>query len=209
MDLDKAWTQILCNQKRTTCGCTFCEKFLTLPMWKRVVVRTDHSSLKWFFQFKNPETADSLVWNPECPQTSNTAQTGSSTQEWRCIKSYSMSPVCFPVRLNIHQSEIRTINENKVKTKDKDIPSSSLREKQDKDINVSLIKKNWIKESTRPNLSKIKGRGYVLQSLWSQWNRLTVQNDMLYRKFEDNDGKPMRLLAEGTMTIRFLGRLLN
>lgn len=42
---------------------------------------------------------------------------------------------------NIHQSEIRTINENKVKTKDKDIPSSSLREKQDKDINVSLIKK--------------------------------------------------------------------
>lgn len=55
--------------------------------------------------------------------------------------------------------------------------------------------KNWIKESTRPDFSKIKGRGYVLQSLWSQWNRLTVQNGQLYRKFEEDDGNTTRLQA--------------
>lgn len=55
--------------------------------------------------------------------------------------------------------------------------------------------KNWVKESTRPDFSKIRGRGYVLQSLWSQWNRLTVQNDQLYRKFEEDDGNTTRLQA--------------
>lgn len=55
--------------------------------------------------------------------------------------------------------------------------------------------KNWVKESTIPDFSKIKGRGYVLQSLWSQWNRLTVQNDLLYRKFEEDDGKTIHLQA--------------
>lgn len=74
---------------------------------------------------------------------------------------------------NIHPSEIRTINENKVKTIDEDILSSSLREKQDEDINVSLIKNKLNKREYKTNLSKIKGRGYVLQSLWSQWNRLS------------------------------------
>lgn len=94
----------------------------------------------------------------------------------------------------IPQSEIRTISENKVKAIDRDDPSPSLREKQNEDTDVSLMK-NWIKENTRPDFSKIKGRGYVLQSLWSQWNRLTVPNDLLYRKFEEVDGKTIRLQA--------------
>lgn len=63
--------------------------------------------------------------------------------------------------------ELRTISENKVKAIDRDDPISSHREKQDEDTDVSLMK-NWVKESTIPDFSKIKGRGYVLQSLWSQ-----------------------------------------
>lgn len=83
---------------------------------------------------------------------------------------------------------------NKVKAIDRDDPSFSLREKQNEDTYVSL-RKNWVKESTRPDFSKIKGRGYVLQSLWSQWNRLTFLNDLLYRKFEEVDEETIRLQA--------------
>lgn len=168
-------------------------------MWKSLLCKLTTAHWNGFSSSKI--LRDSLLagWKSWVPTNFKyKTQTRSSTQECGCISRIPCRQCGFQSDWDkdeiIPQSEIRTISENKEKAIHRDDPSFSLREKQNEDTDVSLMK-NWVKESTRPDFSKFKGRGYVLQSLWSQWNRLTIQNDLFYRKCEEVDGKTIRLQA--------------
>lgn len=139
----------------------FVKHFRHYVCGKEFVVRTDHSSLKWLFQFKNPEGQLArcleilsayifLIQHRPGAQHKN-ADVLSRIPCRQCgFQSDWDKDEIIPL------SEIRTTSENKVKTIDRDDPSFSLREKQNEDTDVSLMK-NWVKESTRPDFSKSKG----------------------------------------------------
>jgi hypothetical protein len=43
----------------------------------------------------------------------------------------------------------------------------------------------WIKNDDRPSsYGDISRESYFIRSLWSQWNRLTIQNGILYRRWD-------------------------
>ena len=42
----------------------------------------------------------------------------------------------------------------------------------------------WIKDEDRPSYGDISRESYFIRSLWSQWNRLTIQNGILYQRWD-------------------------
>ena len=43
------------------------------------------------------------------------------------------------------------------------------------------IVRNWFSKNKRPPFHKVRNHGYVIKSLWSQWNDLRLKNGILYR----------------------------
>lgn len=54
---------------------------------------------------------------------------------------------------------------------------------QDSDPDICLLK-SWIKEETRPAFMDIASCSYVVKSLWRQWERLELIDEILVRKWE-------------------------
>lgn len=46
----------------------------------------------------------------------------------------------------------------------------------------------WIRTGTRPNQQEISHLSPEVGSLWSQFSRLKLENDLLFREFESEDG---------------------
>ena len=44
-------------------------------------------------------------------------------------------------------------------------------------------------KQSRPKWPEVSARSGEFRALWGQWSRLTVINNLLYRKWEDNIGK--------------------
>ena len=56
----------------------------------------------------------------------------------------------------------------------------------DPDLKIVL---DWLKTpSERPTFAQIGSKGPIIRSLWAQWNRLEVRDNVLYRRWEDNVG---------------------
>ena len=150
---------------------------------KAFTVRTDHGSLRWLMKFKNPEgqlararwlevlstyemkiehrpgrlhgNADSLSRIP-CRQC------GMNT-----VDDYSNSvPVVHQLSSSDENHELRDIG--------------SLQEECSDIMQV----KSWILEGEKPDRVQIANGSYFLKSLWSQWPRLKLENDIVVRRWD-------------------------
>ena len=142
---------------------------------KEFLVRTDHSSLRWLMQFKNPEgqfarwidilstynfriqhrpgrlhgNADALSRMP-CRQCG--FQTIESSEPVKSVNQVELVP-------NLHTAQ----------TSDNDL--QKLRE--------------WVKEGVCPSSKKVSAESYFLKSLVSQFDRLCLKDNLICRKWED------------------------
>lgn len=148
---------------------------------KTFVVRTDHGSLRWIMNFKNPEgqlarwlevlstydmkiehrpgrlhrNADGLSRIP-CKQCGLLEETGDTQQ---------VTIVC-PIQEDIITDE-----------------TEDIKIVQEKDQDISLVK-SWVTSGTRPDYKDIGSHGYFIKSLWSQWSRLTLKDGVLVRNMK-------------------------
>ena len=53
---------------------------------------------------------------------------------------------------------------------------------QKKDKDISLVK-SWLETNSRPEFDGIRGKGYFLRSLWSQWHRLILVKGIVCRQW--------------------------
>ena len=58
--------------------------------------------------------------------------------------------------------------------------SMKIRQLQVRDQDLEKARK-WLTRNKRPPFYKIRNCGYVIKSLWSQWNDLRLKNGILYR----------------------------
>lgn len=70
----------------------------------------------------------------------------------------------------------------------------TLSEMQDSDRNLGMVKK-WLANKKRPEYNAISGESMTVKSLWSQWDRLTLHEGVLYRKWDDLISKSQKLQA--------------
>ncbi|MCG8034851.1 MAG: hypothetical protein JAZ03_22135 [Candidatus Thiodiazotropha taylori] len=61
--------------------------------------------------------------------------------------------------------------------------AGDLREIQDKDHDVSLVKA-WVVSGERPEFKNMSSHSNFVKSLWSQWSRLHIRDDLLVRSYE-------------------------
>lgn len=150
------------------------------------MLRTDHGSLKWLLRFKIPEgqlarwlevistynieiqhrpgrkhgNADALSRIPctQCGFDSN----------WETKDSKSLVKV-------LHSSTEVEDNKNV-------LASASLRGSQDESQDIQLVRK-WIDLGKRPSFSDVSQHGYVIKSLWNQFERLSIQDGLLVRRW--------------------------
>ena len=147
---------------------------------KKFTIRTDHGSLRWLMQFKNPE--------------------GQIARWLEILSSYEMKIGHRPGRLHrnadglsripCNQCGIKMLEENNdsetvvnrlsIHSNDENvIDITSLQEEND---DIKQVKE-WIINGTRPAYTQIKEGSYFLKSIWSQWPRLQLKDDIVVRKW--------------------------
>ena len=163
-----------------------CKHFRHYLYGHKVIVRTDHSALRWLLNFKDPQgqvarwieflgtydieirhrpgakhcNADSLSRHP-CHQCG-------FSEDWE--------------KSNDHErrgSESKSIRQINAVSEDNE---TILKGIQNNDQDLSIVK-NWVETKKRPGFSDIKHKSKVIKSLWSQWNHLEIQNDLLCWKW--------------------------
>ncbi|MCG7879813.1 MAG: RNase H-like domain-containing protein, partial [Candidatus Thiodiazotropha endolucinida] len=152
---------------------------------KQFLLRTDHGSLKWIMNFKNPEgqiarwleifSAYDMKIEHRAGRLHKNAD-GLSRQTCKqcgldCTKS-EKSP-------NLRVSRIEALTH----TSDNESGSLDLRAEQDEDDDIHSVKE-WITKGARPDSKDIMDRSYFLKSLWSQWERLAMRDNLLVRRWD-------------------------
>ena len=66
---------------------------------------------------------------------------------------------------------------NLVNLKD-DFEMTILKDIQEKDAEISLVR-SWVESGEKPAYKEISSSSYFVKSLWSQWSRLQIVNDLL------------------------------
>ena len=72
-------------------------------------------------------------------------------------------------------------------------PENSLRQLQKEDKDVSSIKQ-LIESSSRPDTTAMSFETSTVKALWSQRQKLVVENDLLYRKWDDEKGTTLQAI---------------
>ncbi|CAG2190935.1 unnamed protein product [Mytilus edulis] len=70
----------------------------------------------------------------------------------------------------------------------------TLTDKQSNDPDLKLVKQ-WLTDGQRPLYNEVSGKGFFIRSLWSQFNSLELQDDLVFRHFYDNERKVVKLQA--------------
>ena len=180
--LTKAERRYCVTRKELLALVHFVKYFRHYLYGKRFLVRTDHGSLRWLMNFKNPEgqvarwiellssfdmkiehrpgkthkNADGLSRIP-CRQCGKVEEEGDSI-----------------AACSIRQSVNVAID---------DTPIPDLKTAQSETRDISLVK-GWVESCERPKWHSLSSESWFVKSLVNQWNRLAVHNDMLVRRWD-------------------------
>ena len=178
---------------------TFIKHFRHFLYGHKFVVRTDHSSLRWLLRFKDPEgqlarwlevisaydmeiehRAGRLHGNADGLSRKPCGQCG-FFDGWEMAES---SP---------QHSRIVEAKKSDEETKFAGI--------QDQDRDISMVK-SWVQDGNRPEYSDISAESYAVKSLWSQWSRLAIKDDLLCRMWEEEGSKTITYQVIAPLTER-------
>ena len=154
----------------------FTKYFRHYLIGKPFLVRTDHNALRWLMNFKNPE-GQIARWIETLSSFDMTIQHRPG------IRHKNADSLC-RVPCNQCGFESEGIAEcNVVKTEDK----TNIAGIQNKDPDLQRLKE-WLRTKYRPDYKEIVPLGYYTKSLWTQWENLVLTDDILYRRYSNDDG---------------------
>ncbi|CAC5376636.1 unnamed protein product [Mytilus coruscus] len=77
----------------------------------------------------------------------------------------------------------------------------TLMELQSNDSDLKLVKR-WLTEGHRPQYNEVSGKGFFIRSLWSQFDSLELQEDIVVRRFNNLELNVAKLQAVIPMSER-------
>ena len=184
--LSKAEHKYCATRKELLALVYFVKYFRHYLYGREFTVRTDHGSLRWLMNFKNPEG--------QVARWLEVLSTYTFTVEHRPGRlhgnadSLSRKPVS-PCNKDIHE-EVAYEKENQ----DRQCLQLSITETADDDRDLIKLQqededlarvRTWVRSNERPFSKEIAACSYVLKSLWNQFPRLELQNGLLVRKLEN------------------------
>ena len=152
---------------------------------KKFILRTDHESLRWIMNFKNPEG-----------QVARWLERLSSYDmkiEHRAGRLHSNADglsrqVCKQFGLDCkgkQKSKCATVSriEELSQITARDVENLDLISAQEEDDDVATVQR-WVSEGARPDSKYIQDRRFYLKYLWTQWDMLSIQDDLLVQELD-------------------------
>ena len=156
------------------------------------LLRTDHASLRWLLNFKNPE-GQMARWieklqNYEFQIEHRKGQLHSNAD---ALSRRPCQLYCKHCSLAEKKQGIEVCQQMRVT-----IPQAwtehGVREEQMKDEDIAPIFE-WMERGVKPQWQQIAKHGEITKSYWAQWDSLATQRGVLYRKWETEDGENFHL----------------
>lgn len=94
---------------------------------------------------------------------------------------------CHGIRLEQQQAQVRMVNAVRVQGLD-------LAKAQDDDAVVGELKRWKVEGSRKPSWKDVSAKSPELKSYWAEWDALVVENGLLCRRWQSNDGRSVELL---------------
>lgn len=152
------------------------------------VLRTDHASLRWLCNFKQPE-GQMARW------LENLQQYDFMIQHRPGSKHTNADALSRRLCGNCKQcSRAEELEEESSKRALVTTVSGSLEEEQRKDPTLSLIIK-WLEDGKRPPKPDILGQDEDVKSYWAIFDQLTLENGTLIRRWEETPGNFLKLIV--------------
>ena len=153
------------------------------------LVRTDHNALKWLQSFKEPE-GQVARWLELLAQYDYKI-------EHRPGRKHQNADALSRNPLQIAEETVQTVQTNVIDSSASTwVPgwtAANLQSRQvaDPDLKQILFWKQ--NQTNQPAMQEVQGTSKATKSLWAQWNRLQLENGVLYRRWETEDGHGARL----------------
>lgn len=166
---------------------TFIKYFRHYLYGKRFLLRTDHGSLRWLFNFKSPE-GQLARWLEVLGTYDFEIQHRPGLKHSNC-DSLSRHPCHQCGRVADEQNDegahIVALSQVTEKEAPNWLPVKSqeeLIEAQSKDNDIALIL-DWKQKNQKPIWADISQESGVVKTYWAQWDTLVIKDGLLYRKW--------------------------
>lgn len=157
------------------------------------VLQTDHASLKWLMQFKNPE-GQIARWLQRLQEYQFQIQhrRGSKHNNADALSRRPCIEDCRHCqKVEGNESLFADCRLTKINSDDT-WNSENLGKDQDSDEDIGPIKNLIENGLNRPSWNEISQKSETYKSYWAQWNSLIVEDGIMKRVWESNDGKEKR-----------------
>ncbi|UYV68182.1 K02A2.6-like, partial [Cordylochernes scorpioides] len=154
------------------------------------ILRSDHASLQWLLNFKNPE-GQLARWIQRLQEYQVKIQhrPGKRHQNADALSRRPCVPQCGHCARAEEKYGVRQVTvQESDEVKEQHWTGQALRksQRQDRDL-LPMI--NWKESDERPSWEDVAPYSPKTKNLWSLWNSLTLRDGVLYRKWESEDGK--------------------
>ena len=237
--LSKAERNYCVTRKELLAIVSAVKKFHHYLYGRPFLIRTDHGALRWLLNFKNPEgqlarwievlgiydlkiehrsgvkhaNADALSRRP-CTDCKSCERKEQNEEREPCVLGIqlpakddsspdSSNEEAAPTTMSEQSSESGTWVVGK--------SNGELRKAQLEDINLVKVI-NWKEKlQERPTWQDISSENVTVKSYWSQWDRLSLNDGILYRRWEEDNGKGFtwQLVVPRSLTTNILQELHN
>ena len=194
--LSKAERKYCVTRKELLALVYFVKYFRHYLYGREFIVRTDHGSLRWLMNFKNPE--------------------GQVARWLEVLSTYIFTVEHRPGRLHgnadslsrkpVSQCEDGIDDNNDPETKccqlsitESEDDDRDLIKLQQEDEDLAMVR-TWVEDKERPSSKDIAACSYVIKSLWNQFPRLENRNGLLVRRlenFEDDSVSYQAIIPRG------------
>ncbi|UFO01039.1 hypothetical protein LOK48_06560 (plasmid) [Wolbachia endosymbiont of Corcyra cephalonica] len=149
-------------------------------------LRTDHAALIWLLQFKNPE-GQVARWIEQLQEYDFVAEhrSGKSHNNADALSRRPCSEDCTHCLKQENREQVKLIRTHGI---DNEWTSDSMRKSQEEDSDLKPIL-GWMQSGQKPRWGDVSALSPLTKSYWAQWDSLTLENGVLCRKWESNDGK--------------------
>lgn len=175
------------------------QHFQPYLLGRHFTVRTDHASLKWLMNFKNPE-GQTARWLEVLQQFDFTVQYRAGNKHANA-DALSRRPCDKTGCSNCARVEAREVINVDVAVVLEDIGTL---QQQDEDLRQIH---QWLQDGHKPTSEQIRHLGPDVKAFWSMWPSLTLKNGTIIRKFKRAEGSVEQVLLPRSLRTQVLGLL--
>lgn len=176
--LNKAERNYCTTRKEMLALVYFIKQYRHFLLGRHFIVRTDHKSLIWLQNFRDPE-GQVARWQEtlqeydfECLHRPGRQHQNADALSRRPIRNHGDCPTCtnnFVATVNVQLSA-----------------SNHWRIAQETDPDIGIIYQRLSASSNRPSSREMAGQGYESRCLWSLWDQLFLQDGVLFIQYGPN-----------------------